>query len=72
MNQRNIKNYQLKLYLEGWLDNVGFDHRGIEFTLNNAMEDSASLIEWFKTDNIDYDEEFAIEFLRREYSEYKP
>lgn len=69
--QKKIKNFQIKLYLEGWIDNVGFHHRGPDRTLHEAMESSDSLIEWFKTDNVDYDEDFAMELMNREYAEYQ-
>ena len=70
-NQKILKNFQIKLYLEAWVDNVGFDHRGPERTLHEAMQESQSLIEWFKTDNVDYDDEFALELMNREYKEYQ-
>jgi hypothetical protein len=68
--QKIIKNFQVKLYLEAWVDNVGFHSRGPERTLHEAMQESQSLIEWFKTDNVDYDEDFAMELINKEYKEY--
>lgn len=65
-----IKNFQVKLYLESWVDNVGFHYNGPERTLHEAMQESQSLIEWFKTDNIDYDENFAMELIQKEYKDY--
>ena len=66
-----IKNFQIKLYLEAWIDNVGFDYQGPERTLHEAMQSSNSLIEWFKTDNVDYDDEFALELMNTEYQLYQ-
>lgn len=65
---KTLKNFQVKLYLQAWICNVGFDSLGPERTLHEAMMESQSLIDWFKTDNVDYDEDFALGFMREEYN----
>ena len=65
---KKLKNFQVELYLQAWIYNVGFNSLGPKHTLNDAMMESNSLIDWFNTDNIDYDEDFALEFLREEYN----
>lgn len=63
-----LKNFELKLYLQGWLNNVGFHYNGVEYTLMEAMQERVSLRNWFGTSEIDYDEEFALAFLHEEFS----
>jgi len=65
---KKIKNFQVKMYLQAWISNVGFHSLGPERTLHEAMTESKSMIDWFNTDNIDYDEDFALAFMREEYN----
>lgn len=65
---KTLKNFQVELYLKAWIYNVGFNSSGPELTLNDAMMESDSLIEWFQTDNVDYDEDFALKFMREAYN----
>jgi hypothetical protein len=65
---KKLKNFQVELYLQAWIYNVGFNSSGPELTLNDAMMAYDSLIEWFQTDNVDYDEDFALEFMREAYN----
>jgi hypothetical protein len=63
---RNLKRFEIRQYLSSWLYNVGFspyDDGDGERTLMAAMSDSVSLRDWFKTDNVDYDEDVALAYL---------
>lgn len=65
-----IKNFELKLYLEGWINNVGYspyDDGSGEYTLMKAMREKVSLRDWFGASEVDYDEEFALKFLKENY-----
>lgn len=66
-----IKNFELRLYLEGWLNNVGYsqyDDGSGAFTLMLAMREPVSLRDWFGTADVDYDDEFALRFLKENYT----
>lgn len=65
--QKRIKNFQVRLYLEAWFCNVGFHRLGPEMTLHEAMSESCSLTDWFGTDNVDYDEDFALQFITEKH-----
>ena len=66
---KKIKNFELKLYLDAWLYNVGYSSSP-ERTLMFAVRDEASMAEWFgKADDYEYDEEFALAYLRQAWAE---
>lgn len=64
-----LKNFEVKQYLGGWIDNVGFSDRGVERTLMDAMRNKPSINEWFGVSEVDYDDEFALEYLRGIFNE---
>jgi hypothetical protein len=59
-----LKNFEVKEYLNAWLYNVGFSRYGVERTLMNAMREKVSIRDWFGVDEVDYDEVFALKYLR--------
>jgi hypothetical protein len=65
---KNLKNFEVKLYLEGWVNEVGYSYSP-EMTLLEAMRENNSLIDWFGTKDIDYNDDFALDYINKLYEQ---
>lgn len=63
-----LKNFEVKLYLEAWVYNVGFASSP-EKTLMFAMRSTNNLKDWFKSGEVDYDDEYALKLINELYEE---
>lgn len=59
-----LNKLELRKYLESWCYNVGIDS-DVEMTVINAMGETHSLIDWFGTSYVQYDDEYAVQVIRK-------
>jgi hypothetical protein len=55
-----LNTLEIRKYLQGWFYNVGSEG-DIEMDVLRAFSDKHSLVDWFGTDNIQYDPDFAVD-----------
>lgn len=59
-----LKKFEVEDYMDGWMYNVGAPY-GVRHALISAFRDSVSLKNWFGTDDVDYNEEHALEYMKK-------
>jgi hypothetical protein len=63
-----LKKFEMRLYMGGWMDNVGAPY-GLEMAVISAFRDHRSLIDWFGTSDVDYDEDYLLQWMQENYGE---
>jgi hypothetical protein len=61
---KKLNTLEVKRFLEQWVHNFGLTNDSVEDTVIFAMNRKPALKQWFHTDDIEYDPDYAVSVVQ--------